>query len=258
MIIFMRQHLKTTAYFLFFFLVTLGVTGKAESKKDVAKIKITFKPKSHGNYDIKKFKLNHPINISDREIINHLVSLKYIGNFLMSKEERVFSLAEVQKLAPILVKAFSRIGTRKIIHIELESSGGLTSGDVFSFRKHLNWRFESIRGESFFQKNDVREWNVFAWKLVPQKGQLFFKSGAKEGKRLRKNWIVSNLKLPTSDQTLGDNVDSFNNLETGSSKDKIDQKLEKKLKHLKYLRDKNLIDEEEYKTQQKKLFDKLF
>ena len=175
-----------------------------------------------------------------------------------SKEERVFSLAEVQKLAPILVKAFSRIGTRKIIHIELESSGGLTSGDVFSFRKHLNWRFESIRGESFFQKNDVREWNVFAWKLVPQKGQLFFKSGAKEGKRLRKNWIVSNLKLPTSDQTLGDNVDSFNNLETGSSKDKIDQKLEKKLKHLKYLRDKNLIDEEEYKTQQKKLFDKLF
>ena len=91
-----------------------------------------------------------------------------------------------------------------------------------------------------------------------RKGQLFFKSGAEDGKRLWKNWIVSNLKLPTSDQTLGDNVDSFNNLETGSSKDKIDQKLEKKLKHLKYLRDKNLIDEEEYKTQQKKLFDKLF
>ena len=69
---------------------------------------------------------------------------------------------------------------------------------------------------------------------------------------------VQTCALPISDQTLGDNVDSFNNLETGSSKDKIDQKLEKKLKHLKYLRDKNLIDEEEYKTQQKKLFDKLF
>ena len=253
-----RRYLKVMMLLLFFVPFVFGVAEGADLGKNDIKVRLSYKSKLHGNFNVEKFKLNHPIKISHREIINHLVSLRYKGTFLGNKEEPVFSKPEIKKLAPVLMKAFAGVNPDKIIHIVIKSKGGITSGDIFSFKKYLNWRFDSIQGETFFQRNDVREWNVFAWKMIPQGGQLYFKSGAEKGKRIRKNWIVSNLKLPTSDQTLGDNVDSFNNLETGSSKDKIDQKLEKKLKHLKYLRDKNLIDEEEYKTQQKKLFDKLF
>ena len=47
-------------------------------------------------------------------------------------------------------------------------------------------------------------------------------------------------------------------LDAGSLNNKINPELEEKLEHLKYLHDKKLIGEEEYKTQQKKLFDELF
>ena len=46
--------------------------------------------------------------------------------------------------------------------------------------------------------------------------------------------------------------------DTESSNVKVDPKLEAKLKHLKYLHSKKLIDDDEYKAQQKKLFDKHF
>jgi len=124
-------------------------------------------------------------------------------NGLQREVERLkmASKPEIKKLAPVLMKAFAGVNPDKIIHIELKSKGGITYGDIFSFKKYLNWRFDSIHGETFFQRNDVREWNVFAWKMIPQEGQLYFKSGAEKGKRIRKNWIVANLQLPVPEQT---------------------------------------------------------
>ena len=55
-----------------------------------------------------------------------------------------------------------------------------------------------------------------------------------------------------------DNRRSFDTLQKEPSKKNINPKLEEKLEHLKYLYDKQLINEEEYKTQKKKIFDKLF
>ena len=121
----------------------------------------------------------------------------------------------------------------------------------------MNWRFDSIRGETFFQRNDVREWNIFAWKLIPQEGQLYFKSGAEKGKRIRKNWIVANLQLPVPEQKSVENGESSESFEKDSSSKKFNPELEKKLEHLKYLHEKKLLDDEEYKTQQNKLFDEL-
>ena len=60
-----------------------------------------------------------------------MVALRSKGTFLGNKEEPVFSVSEIQTLAPILFKAFERVGPEKTIWIQLKSVGGITSGDIF-------------------------------------------------------------------------------------------------------------------------------
>ena len=251
-----RRYLKVMMLLLFFVPFVFGVTEGADSGKNDIKVRLSYKSKLHGNFNVEKLKLNHPIKISQAEIVNHLVSLRYKSTFIGNKEESVFSVAEVQTLAPILFKAFAGVVPKKIIRIQLKSVGGTTSGDIFSFEKYLNWRFDSIRGETFLQKNNVRGWNIFSWEMMPKKGQLYFKSDG--DKRIQKNWIISKLKLPISGQKNMDNRRSVDAPQKKSSKNNINPKLEEKLEHLKYLFDKQLINEEEYKNQQKKIFDELF
>ena len=251
-----NQFFKPTLYLLCFILVISGGLENASAETKNIKVRVSFRPQLNEKLNVKKFKLNHPIKISKREIINHLVSLRYKETSLGKKEVNVFFADEVRKLAPILVKAFAALSHRKIIHVELKSKKGATEADIFSFKKYLNWRFDSIHGETFFQKNNGRMFKIFAWELTPQKGQLYYKSS--KNKRLHKNWLVAKLNLPvsqTKDSAGGDLADL---LESGDSKNKLNQELERKLKHLKRLYEEGLIEEEEYKVQQNKLFEKLF
>lgn len=249
-----RRNLIAMMFLSFWLLATFGIAKGADSQEHSIKIRLSYKSKSHGNFDVKKFKLNHPIKISHQGIINHLVALKYKGAFLGNKEEPVFSKPEVTKLAPLLMKKFADVNPEKIIHLDLKRGGRVTSGDIFSFKKYLNWRFDSINGETFFQKNNVRRWNVFAWKMVPQKGQLYFKSGADRGKRLQRNWIVANLLLSFPEDT----SETSKRVGSDSSVKNFNPVMEKKLEYLKYLYNKKLLNDEEYKTQKEKLFDELF
>jgi len=246
--------LKVVVVFIFFSPFVFGVAEGAGSNK--GKVKITFRSQFYENSNLTHLKLNHPIKISQAEIINHMVTLRSKGTFLGNKEEPVFAISEIQTLAPALFKAFRGVDPEKIIRIQLKSVGGITSGDIFSFKKYLNWRFDSIRGETFLQKNNVRGWNIFSWEMMPKKGQRYFKSEA--DKRIQKNWIISKLKLPISDRENMDNQRSIDTLQKEPSGNNINPKLEEKLEHLKYLYDKQLINEEEYKNQQKKIFDELF
>ena len=246
--------LKVVVVFIVLSPSVFGVAEGAGSKK--SKVKITFRSQFYESSNLTNLKLNHPIKISQAEIINHMVSLKFKGTFIGNKEEPVFSVSEIQTFAPILFKAFAGVAPEKIIRMQLKSVGGITSGDIFSFKKYLNWRFDSIRGETFLQKNNVRGWNIFSWEMMPKNGQLYFKSGT--DKRIQKNWIISKLKLPISGKGNMDNRRSFDTLQKEPSENNINPKLEEKLEHLKYLYDKELINEEEYKNQQKKIFDDLF
>jgi hypothetical protein len=195
---------------LLFFDPAPSATPKTDVLKK-SKIKITLRSQFYENSNLTHLKLNHPIKISQAEIINHMVSLRFKGTFLGNKEEPVFSVSEIQSLAPILFKAFGGVGPKKIIRIQLKSVGGITSGDIFSFKKYLNWRFDSIRGETFLQENNVRGWNIFSWEMMPKNGQLYFKSGT--DKRIQKNWIISKLKLPISGQGNMDNRRSVDTLQ---------------------------------------------
>ena len=240
---------------LYVFVVFVSIESVSAKTKNI-KVSISYKPKVHEQLNVKKFKLNHPIKISKREIVNHLVSLRYKGLSMGNKEMGVFFPDEIKKLVPILVKAFAGVDSRKVIHIELKGKTGTTVGDAFSFKNYLSWRFESIHGETFFQKNNARGWSIFAWKLMPQKGQLYYKSS--ENKRIHKNWLVTKLHLPVSkikDRAINELSDIF---EGGDLNNKMNQELERKLRNLKHLYDQGLIEEEEYKVQQKKLFEKLF
>ena len=251
-----NRFFKPTLYLLCFILVISGGLENASAETKNIKVRVSFRPQLNEKLNVKKFKLNHPIKISKKEIINHLVSLRYKETSLGKKEVNVFFADEVRKLAPILVKAFAALSHRKIIHVELKSKKGATEADIFSFKKYLNWRFDSIHGETFFQKNNGRMFKIFAWELIPQKGQLYYKSS--KNKRLHKNWLVAKLNLPvyqTKDRADGDLSDL---LESGDSRTESNQKLERKLKHLKRLYEEGLIEEEEYKAQQNKLFEKLF
>ena len=251
-----NRFFKPTLYLLCFILVISGDLENASAETKNIKVRVSFRPQLNEKLNVKKFKLNHPIKISKREIINHLVSLRYKETSMGNKEVSVFFADEVRKLAPILVKAFSALSPRKIIHVELKSKKGTTEADIFSFKKYLNWRFDSIHGETFFQKNNGRMFKIFSWELIPQKGQLYYKSS--KNKRLHKNWLVAKLNLPvsqTKDRADGDLSDL---LQSGNSETKLNRELERKLKHLKRLYEKGLIEEEEYKAQQKKIFDKLF
>ena len=251
-----NRFFKPILCLLFCILVFSGSMESVIAETKAIKVRVSFRPQLNEKLNVKKFKLNHPIKISRSEVINHLVSLKYKENSAGEKEVSGFFSDEVRKIAPILVKAFAKVGPRKIIHIELKSKTGTTAGDIFSFKNYLNWRFDSIHGETFFQKNNARMFKIFAWKLLPQKGQLYYKSS--KNKRLHKNWLVAILNLPvsqTKDRADGDLSDL---LESSDSKNKLNQELERKLKHLKRLYEEGLIEEEEYKVQQNKLFEKLF
>ena len=240
---------------LYVFVVFVSIESVSAKTKNI-KVSISYKPKVHEQLNVKKFKLNHPIKISKREIVNHLVSLRYKGLSMGNKEMGVFFPDEIKKLVPILVKAFAGVDSRKVVHIELKGKTGVTVGDAFSFRNYLSRHFESIHGETFFQKNNARGWSIFAWKLMPQKGQLYYKSS--ENKRIHKNWLVTKLHLPVSkikDRAINELSDIF---EGGDLNNKMNQELERKLRNLKHLYDQGLIEEEEYKVQQKKLFEKLF
>ena len=251
-----NRFFKPTLYLLCCILAVSGGLENANAETKNIKVRVSFRPQLNEKLNVKKFKLNHPIKISKREIINHLVSLRYKETSFVNKGESVFFADEVRKLAPILVKAFAALSHRKIIHVELKSKQGTTEADIFSFKKYLNWRFDSIHGETFFQKNNGRMFKIFSWELIPQKGQLYYKSS--KNKRLHKNWLVAKLNLPvsqTKDRADGDLSDL---LQSGNSETKLNRELERKLKHLKRLYEKGLIEEEEYKAQQKKIFDKLF
>jgi hypothetical protein len=92
--------------------------------------------------------------------------------------------------------------------------------------------------------------------LIPQKGQLYYKSSS--NKRLHKNWMVAKLQLPVAKTKEGASMESSDFIESRNSGKQMNPDLEVKLRQLKHLYEQGLIEEEEYKIQQKNLFEKLF
>lgn len=234
--------------------------------------------KDANDHYLSEKKLGHPYNFSETQIFNKLLYLRYKKLALFSRKKDIFDRKLAKNISPLLTKAFKKAGKSDIIEFNVHSSEGRTSGDVFIYKRKLNWRFKIINGVSYERRNS-RDY-LGSWKLALFKGQKFH--GEKElfGTRVAKNWLLypadktwSNvarfsrrrLKTVTKEEFNDSNNELKSTISETFPKDQSNKEIsptqkeiEAQFLHLKSLMENELITKEEYKAKRKELLDKYF
>ena len=248
------------------------VTGKTRQyKKDGLIIRFHSKTET-GASGISQIKLNHPLNISENIVRNHLLSLRYKELTLIGKEKSIYSPKEVERIAPVLTKALNRVPRNKVLYHQFNGDHGKVAGEIFYSAKRINWRFHTIAGMDFtnarFRKAIGRKGQSSFWKLIPLRGQILHRSKNLGLSIKWENWILAKLKLPKVKVQPGVGTKNSKSLVNKSRNHRSDPQnaqrrnlshpeMEKKLKFLKSLRNQNLIGKEEYDLKRKQLLDQL-
>lgn len=262
-------------YFLLLsLLVAFGCsTTPKEKRLEKNGLTLMYHPKFSIGAESDHLKLQHPVNISESMVGNHLRALYYEEMTLMGKEKPVFTAEDIDKITPWVSKALNRVNPNNVIYFEVQTPKGNTVVEVFSESKKLHWRFTAIRGVDF-SKNQLIGWGN-TWRLVPKEGQVFYQISQFLGKKTLENWLVADLDLPESGgkspgrqsatkskkqpPSTVDNADASQKSDGKKTDGKPsagkNQELEEKLRFLKQLQDKGLIDEDEYKRKRKTLMD---
>ena len=212
-----------------------------------------------------KIQLVHPLKMSESDVRSHLESLMFEELSLFGKQKYVFLPEDIDRIARLLTKALQHVPNHKIIHYELETSGGTTEGDIFVSTKLIHWRFSFIKGMGF-SLGSYTGWGNANWRMVPQSGQRFHATTNLMGIRSQENWIIAKLTpSKTNKRPKQKNSRHSKNktkapprapVKEADSPAKIsDPVLEEKLQLLKDLQEKNLIDEKEYDQKRKELLD---
>ena len=249
-----------------FFLCSTLFIGCSAPEKRLKKERLTLVYRQQSSFDseIKKLRLEHPIKISAEQTTNHLLSLHYEELSLLGKKKYVFSSNDVLEIASLITKALNRIKSNKILHYEVETPSGKTTGTIFRVKGDINWRFETINGINF-SNTGFPGFKGSSWQLLPKNGQHFHKEHTVLGNDQKRNWIIANLDLPVQSRR-GLKLGLFKKISKKSSNPQSPkQKLptsspssekgefEKRLQFLKNLRDKKLIDDDEYKSKKTEL-----
>ena len=212
-----------------------------------------------------KIQFSHPLKISESDVRSHLESLTFEELSLFGKEKYVFLPEDIDRIARLLTKALKHVPSNKIIHYELETSGGTTEGDIFASKELIHWRFSSIKGMGFFLRS-YTGWGNANWIMAPQSGQRYHSTTNLMGSRAQENWIIATLvPSKTSKRPKHKNPQYSKNktnppsrapaIDADSPAKISDPALEEKLQFLKGLHEKNLIDEKEYDQKRKELLD---
>lgn len=212
-----------------------------------------------------KIQLSHPLKMSESDVRSHLESLMFEELSLFGKKKHVFLPEDIDRIARLLTKALKHVPSHKIIHYELETSGGTTEGDIFASKELIHWRFSSIKGMGFSLRS-YTGWGNANWRMVPQSGQRFHATTNLMGTRAQENWIIAKLvPSKTNKRPRQKNSRHSKNKtkapsrapakEADSPEKSSDPALEEKLQFLKDLHEKNLIDEKEYDQKRKELLD---
>lgn len=246
--------------------VFLGCGSVKEKKLEKEGLTLIYRPKSQVGSEVEKMRLNHPINISEEEFENHLYSLQYEELSLLGKKKYVLSIETLEENTRLLTKAVNRMTPENILIFDMETPRGSTRGEVFAIEDKINFRFDAIKGIEF-SGNSFAGVAGSAWRLVPMKGQRFQVVKKLLGSSSKENWIVAEMKLPNISRRLvkrkkTENIKAQNPKPISQSapppqpaknQPSVDKNLEKKLKFLKGLRKKNLIDDGEYEKKRKEL-----
>ena len=139
-----------------------------------------------------KIQLVHPLKMSESDVRSHLESLMFEELSLFGKQKHVFLPEDIDRIARLLTKALQHVPSHKIIHYELETSGGTTEGDLFVSTKLIHWRFSFIKGMGFSSRS-YTGWGNANWRMVPQSGQRFHATTNLMGIRSQENWIIAKL-----------------------------------------------------------------
>jgi hypothetical protein len=243
-----------------------GCGTTKEKKLEKEGLTLIYRPQNQAGPAIHKLRLNHPIKISEEIFRNHLYSLQYEELSLLGKKKYTISLTDLKDTTKILTKAVNHMPPENILVFDLETSRGSTIGEIFRTENTLNFRFQSIKGVKFSTTTFGRGGIGSNWRMVPVVGQRYGVSKKLLGTSTQENWIVAKMILPKISRRLSKGQEPK---ASKTQKDSApptpsapvtpsageDQELEKKLQFLKNLRDKDLIDDEEYEIKRKELLD---
>ena len=237
-----------------------GCATTKEKKLQKEGLTLIYRHKSQAGPAVNKLRLNHPIKISEEEFRNHLYSLQFEELSLLGKKRYAISMTDLENSASILTKAVNRMPPENILVFELETSRGKTLGEIFQTGNRLNFRFESIKGSEFSNASFGGAGRGTSWRMIPVTGQRYRVTKILFGTSTQENWIVAKMTLPKTSRRLQKMQRpkvSKARASSGRKEPPVEKNrdLEKKLKFLKDLRDKDLIDDEEYEMKRKELLD---
>lgn len=215
--------------------------------------------------DINSLRMDHPFRISEEQMDRQLRSLYYERLSLISKPRPVFEPEQIPPLRRLLTKALRHAKRNLYISFKVAGEAGNTAGDLFASSGQLHWRLNRIEGEDY-QKRDWARMEQL-WRLKPRSGQRYFIKKILFEREIQ-NWIVAHVDLPAPRPGKGRRKPPAPRAtappapQAQPQPDRPpaarDAELERKLKILQNLRDKQLIDEEEYRLRRKKLLDAYF
>jgi uncharacterized protein YceK len=262
--------------FVIAIMIVLGLAGCSSTHKSAGKkltaedFSLTYIDKAQAGAEIKELKLQHPLSITERQMVFHMVALTYENYSLLGKPGPVFTKDDINKTKRLLTKALNKAHLQNIIGFEVESEDGTTKGELFATQGKLHWRFYEIRGVKYsLTRNQVARYGT-AWRIVPKKGQKFHTTDKLLGAKQWTNWIEAkiNLQAPENLKTARPGKKRSNSGTAQSAPPPARSKsprttapgktpadLEEKLKFLKYLHENQLIDKREYQQKRKDLLD---
>ena len=191
--------LKIFCFSLILFLGGCAAVLKEERKFSKNGLTIVFRSLRFLD-DIEQIKFIYPIIISKENLRNHLLSLYHQDIVSPRRPRPVFSKRTVNELAPLFRTVMKKVKPGKYLNFEYQAANGITEGQVFATRKKIHWRILKINGVA--HSDDPLRLKRPTWKLVrmPRQRYQILQTGG--FKKVIKNRIIANIKMPFPRQRL--------------------------------------------------------
>ena len=246
---------RLVVFFLGFFISSCSTLFKPEKTFSKSGLTVTFRS-INALDDIQNYRFIYPIILSEKQLLNHLLSLWHKKIVSPGKAQPVFSLDEGAKLAPLFHKALKQVESGKYLNFEFKSSKGLIEGKVFATAKKLHWEFVKINNK--FYSNDPLRIRTPTWKLVRMPGQQYQKLQSGRSIKTIKNKLVVDINIPFPKQRSKSNSPTKPVPINVKRSEHHESELKSKLETLKKFLDEDLIDKSEYEKKRKSLMDQYF
>ena len=249
MIVLQPKTWKIFAFSLVFF-ITSCATFKPEKTFSKNGLTVTFRSLNALD-DIQSINFRYPIILSEKQVLNHVLSFWHNNIISPGKPKPVFTFEEGTRLAPLFSKALKKVEPGKFLNFEFQSSKGLIEGQVFATAKKLHWRFLKINNEDF--SNDPLRIRKPTWKLVRMHGQTYQKLQSGSFIKTVKNRIIANINLPLPKQRSQSRSTTISSPKTFTQSPSEKLTLKSKLDALKKFLDVGIIDKIEYEKKKASL-----